>query len=475
MKKIILIILVHVALVVSSCNDFLDQKPVSDLAQEAFWKTANDAATGLAGMYDGLQSIVSSRYIDWGEGRSDNLTNGGTGVTEINFALNGLHANMDQASWDALYRVVLRANLIIENVPNISTLSEVSKNDYLAQGYAARAFCNLLGVKVWGDIPLIMESPKDRTLKPFRTPVNDVLTSVVDDLTTALALVAPNNTNVYQLNYGSILSILMDAYMWQRNYQKALETADLIIASKRYTLAATPVDWNKIFADPSTSKEAIWNIYWDFLQDGSNGLSGKIGSSTNTSPFVLDPVLQAEWQTMKKDFRRYLTYDTIEALAGNVQDIYKHYLLANGKQVLPPTSETTVRNSMYRLADILLMRAEALNQLDRKTEAVAQLNVIKVRAGLKPVLESNFADKDALEIGILHERQFELFAEGKRWFDLRRTGRVVEIMDPVLRQRQAARKLTVNGFIDPGLQLFPIHRNALNENPNLEQNPPYSR
>jgi len=178
---------------------------------------------------------------------------------------------------------------------------------------------------------------------------------------------------------------------------------------------------------------------------------------------------------MKKDFRRYLTYDTVEALAGNVQDIYKHYPLINNDQQLPPTGETTVPNTMYRLADILLMRSEALNQLDRKTEAVAQLNVIRVRAGLAVVNENSFVDKNALEIAILEERKFELFAEGKRWFDLRRTGRVIEVMDPVLRQRQAARNLTVNGWVDPGLVLFPIHRNALNENPNLEQNSPYSR
>jgi len=279
--------LVPMALMISSCEDFLNQQPVSQLSEDKFWKTPSDALAGVAGMYDGIQSVVSARYIDWGDGRSDNFTNGGTGVNEINFALNGLHANMDHVSWDALYRIVLRANLIIEKVPGISMLPAITRDNYLAQAYAARAFSHLLGVKVWGDIPLIEETPKDLTLKPFRTPVSDVLNMVVQDLITANSLVDPAITNVYELNRGAILSILMDAYMWQKDYQNALTTANQITALNRYSLAATPADWNKIFTSPASTKEAIWSIFWDFAADGSNGISGKIGSSTNTSPFVM--------------------------------------------------------------------------------------------------------------------------------------------------------------------------------------------
>jgi starch-binding outer membrane protein, SusD/RagB family len=134
-----------------------------------------------------------------------------------------------------------------------------------------------------------------------------------------------------------------------------------------------------------------------------------------------------------------------------------------------------VRNSLYRLSDIQLMRAEALNMLERKPEAIEILNQIKKRAGVDLVDETMFSTVYDLETAILDERQIELFAEGKRWFDLRRTGRVIEVMDPLLKQRQAARGIAVVGFGDPGLILFPISRDALNENTNLVQNPPYSR
>jgi starch-binding outer membrane protein, SusD/RagB family len=149
-----------------------------------------------------------------------------------------------------------------------------------------------------------------------------------------------------------------------------------------------------------------------------------------------------------------------------------------GEQILPPSNQATIQNSLYRLSDILLMRAEALNMIGgaaNNAAAIAILNQIKSRAGVPTVTAAMFPTQRDLETAILEERQLELFAEGKRWFDLRRTGRVIEVMDPLLRQRQTERGLTVTGFGDPGLVLFPISRDALNENPNLEQNAPYSR
>lgn len=477
MKKIVpILMLVLMMLVAISCGDFLTEEPVSQLSADKFWKTQDDIIAATAGMYDGMQVVMDDRYIDWGEGRSDNLTNGGTGITEINFALNGLTADMANVNWDNLYRVISRANLIIQYVPLITggDLSEAEKNDYLAQAYAMRAYCHLLGVKVWGAVPLMLEAVTDRTLKPFRTPVDEVLEQVVADLELAATMVDVTNKDVYRINYGVILAMLTDAYMWQKDYDAVIETTDKLL-TRGYSLAQTPEDWNQIFSNPVTSKEAIWSLFWAFDQDGANGLAGKLGSSTNTSPFELDDNLLVKWEQNKNDFRRYLTYDTLQAPALAVTDIYKHYPLVAGKQTLPPTNEAVVPNTMYRLADILLLRAEAYNKLDNEPAAVALLNQIKTRAHVATVTEDMFNDQDELEKAILDERQFELFAEGKRWFDLRRTGHVFDVMDPLLRQRQQARGLTVVGFIDPRMELFPISRDALNENLNLEQNPPYSR
>src|SRR5438045_3965519 len=93
---------------------------------------------------------------------------------------------------------------------------------------------------------------------------------------------------------------------------------------------------------------------------------------------------------------------------------------------------------MYRLTDQYLLYAEALNKKGDLTDALKYLNLIHVRAGLTPYLTTQFTTQAAMEDGILWERQWELFGEGKRWFDLVRTDHVFQIMDPVLISRQLA-------------------------------------
>src|SRR5690554_6654456 len=290
MKRIIYIIAFSTVIGLGSCDGFLDEQPVSEISADTFWKTQDDVTAGIAGMYDGLQGVISTRYIDWGDARSDNFTNGGTGVTSINFALNGLTANMGEANWDGLYSTINRANLAIRNLPGITggDVSETVKNNSLAQAYAMRAYCHFYGVKVWGAVPLMLESVSDRDFRPSRAPVQEVLNSVVEDLHVALELVNPNNVNVYEINIGGILGMLTEAYMWQKEYQKAIEASDELLSLNRYGLADGPDEWKRILVDPANSKEAIWSIFWSFEQDGSNAMAARIGSSTNTSPFIMD-------------------------------------------------------------------------------------------------------------------------------------------------------------------------------------------
>lgn len=482
MKHIIKILLINLAiLILPSCEGFLNEQPISEISADTFWKTRDDVRAGIAGMYDGLQAVVSARYIDWGDARSDNFTNGGTGVGSINFALNGLTSNMGEANWDALYRTISRANLAIDNLPEISgsDVSDTFRNHNLAQAYAMRAYCHFMGVRVWGAVPLLLESVSDRDYRPARTSAEEVLVSVISDLNTAVGLINPLEAGIYEINIGGIYAMLTEAYMWQKEYQKALDSSDKLLEMNRFSLAQTPAEWKLTFTDPVNSKEAIWSLFWSFTEDGSNALASRIGSGTNTSPFIMDPNLLEEWEQQQGDFRRYLTYDTLQAIStGAVQFIWKHFPLAsNGEPAssLPPSNQAEVRNSLYRLSDILLLRAEAFNKLGNQDLAIGILNQIKERSGLEPVSVDMFSNQEELENAILRERQFELYAEGKRWFDLRRTGKVITVMDPLLRQRQELRGLNVVGFGDAGLELFPISNDALNENPNLEQNSPYSR
>ncbi|HYG37744.1 MAG TPA: RagB/SusD family nutrient uptake outer membrane protein [Cytophagales bacterium] len=482
MKKILYIGLIPLILLTSSCEDFLDEQPVSELSADKFWKSEGDIRAGIAGMYDGFQGVVSGTHIEWGGARSDNWTHGGTSTEATDFTNNSLQSGLDEVDWSQLYTTIHRANLAIKYLPTITggDISETNKNNYLAQAYAMRAYCYFLGAKIWGDVPLILQPISDRDFKPTRTAVDVVLDSVIVDLDKALELVNPDNDNVFEINIGGILAMQTDVYMWQHDYQKAIEATDKLIDLGRYDLAENASDWKEMLIDPNTSNEPIWAIYWLILEDGGSGIADKIGSSDHTSPFIIDPNLVVKWSQQKGDYRRGLTYDTLAAQSDDgAQDTWKYYPLdpvsKEPGQSVPKGDFAEIRPCIYRLADILLLRAEAFNQLSNEPGAVTLLNEVRVARGLDGVEEDDFNTIEELETAILDERQFELFAEGKRWFDLRRTGRVAEVMNPLLDKRAVSGE-TVTKFIenDPRF-LFPIFEEVLIANPKLEQNVPYSR
>jgi hypothetical protein len=130
---------------------------------------------------------------------------------------------------------------------------------------------------------------------------------------------------------------------------------------------------------------------------------------------------------------------------------------------------------MYRLADMFLLYAEALNKTGDATNAIKYLNFVHQRATLPAYTATQLATQTQIEDAILQERQWELFDEGKRWFDLVRTDHVIQIMDPILKARQLAAGAAQTGWgTDKRRYLWPLNRNVLNANPNLAQNPPYS-
>ena len=488
MKRSFYILIALMVLLISACNKELDQQPISDLSSDLFWKTAEHALLGNAAIYDGMQKTFSSNgsFTEWGDARSDNFTFGGTGENQINVVLNGLNATTGSASWDNLYLTIARANDAIKHLPGIPDLSEVQRNNYLAQAYGIRAYMYFWAVRLWGDVPVRLEPYDDINQNPnlARSPADSVLDNVIlPDLLKANTMVDLLANNPFELNRGGILAILAEVYLWKKDYVKVLSTIDQLIALNRYTLTpSTPVftTYKDIFVLGNT-KESIWTLNWDYLVDGGNGIGGRIGSSDQTSNYYIDSVPLLKWETNKQDIRRGITYDTTVANAlQRVIQIWKYYPidLATGKPAVPSRAQNQTKLPLYRWADILLMRAEALNWANNdKTGATAIVNQIRNRAkagNLNAANYNNLATQLDMEKAILDERQLELFGEAKRWFDLVRTGRVLSTMDPLIRQRQRNLGIGQTGFTDPRMILWPISRSALTRDPLLVQNPPYS-
>lgn len=468
------------------CKKKLDQKPLVNIEYSNFWKTGSDAQYGNAAIYSGLQKTFSTAFIEWGDARSDNFGSGGTGENQVAISYNGLTAVTATADWTTLYSTIARANLAIKYVPQIvdASLTNGQRNHYIAQALAIRSFLYFWAVRLWGDVPvrLVPYEDLDSPASLSRSNKDSILTNIiVPDLKKALLLIDKKSNNTFEINYGAILAILTEVYMWQKDYANVLATTDQMIALKKYDLVAAS-DLKDVYIS-ATSMENIWTLNWNYLTDGQNNIGTKIGSNSNTSNFSIDVPFDI-WESKAYrdyDIRRNLNYDSSSAGLGNkISLIWKYYPIDNttGLPIAPSRSQNEAKLPFYRWPDMLLLRAEALNWgKNDKNGALALVNNVRRRAGVDTLnYNSNrYKNQSNLEWDILTERQLELFAEGKRWFDLVRTNRVLAVMDPIIAQRQQKANVSVTGFSDPRKILWPIARTVLIADQTLTQNPPYTR
>jgi hypothetical protein len=173
------------------------------------------------------------------------------------------------------------------------------------------------------------------------------------------------------------------------------------------------------------------------------------------------------------DIRGPLTIDFKVTGHDKFPKFYAINLGTNGAQIYPNGAEANILFPLYRWADILLLRAEAASKLSDPNLALTLLNQIRTRAGVPNYTLLELDTPEKMENAILEERKLELYMEAKRWFDLVRTDKVAEVMDPYIKRRQFQRNSPQIGFGDPRTILWPINRGVLNSNTSLIQNPPY--
>ena len=493
MKKIIISILTILVVYINTGCNKLDQQPISSIPATNFWKTDVDAQAGVTAIYAGLQNTFSNTFTEWGDARSDNFTYGGTGENQVNVSLNGLDAVTSSADWGNLYNTIQRANLAIKYIPNIYNNSQTTYtkyNNYMAQAYAVRAFMYFWGVRLWGDVPLRL-TPFE-TIDSFphlaRTNKDSVIyNAIIPDLLTAESLIDPNQKSTYFINQGAILSILAEVYMWNKDYANVIATTKQIRSMPNYSLVKDPTLYKDAFVSAATV-ENIWSLDWNYITDGKNGLGAKLGSNGNTSNYYIDTgsnFYHRGWDsliiTSWNDIRRNIIYDTGSYKIGTLpKQIWKFYPIDinTGNPIYPTRVQNQAKLPFYRYADIVLMQAEAYNAIGDTTDALVNVRAVRNRANAGPINVKAYnglaSQSDVLNV-ILDERQLELFAEGKRWFDLVRNNMVTATMDPLVKSRQISLSLSPTGFSDPSKILWPISRTALIADPSLVQNPHYSR
>ncbi|MBP5383171.1 MAG: RagB/SusD family nutrient uptake outer membrane protein, partial [Bacteroidales bacterium] len=377
-------------------------------------------------------------------------------------------------------------NFVIQNIPESEITAQTLKNEYLAQAYAMSALCSFYAVRVWGDVPVYLEPVDNLANAEFkgRTPKNEVLSDVIiPDLELAESLIDPSNVERKRISRNAIYSILADAQMWAGEWEAAEATIDRFMSANGSPDAAiqnsTVVFQKDIVAlknsfvnglnnksgdnnpqvdEYGESNEFIFVIHQNINEAGQNNYSmiwSIFGCGMGQgSTVVLSPKLQEIYEkaasTIPVD-KRLEYYMCPSKSSAETYQVHKY--MANGTSVkYQDYINCQVAYPIYRYTDVLFMQAEVKANLDKWQDALNLVQFVLERAGVSSTIASvdRFSSRAELIDYILDQKQIEMVGEGKRWFDLVRNHRVVEVMKPI------------NGISSPDEELFPINQSILN-------------
>lgn len=462
----LLIVLVLVSLV--GCRDVTTQLNPSGITATNFYRNGADADVAINSCYDAFQN--PSQYVLWGDGRADLLavTDRSTN-NDIQLVNGNLNATNSYIGWDNMYEAIKRTNSVLKNVPNIVDAGFAARKErVLGEAYFLRAMAYFYLVRTFDNVPLILDPYESLTQDffPKQATPEQVYAQIESDLKAAESRLPnqPFSSLVEQkgkASLGAVRSALTDLYLWQKKYQQAADAAQQVISSPNGYALVSGANYGAIFN--KNSAESIWEIQFNnaYLEGNNNNLVnlfiplGGTGYAGGNWSFTYTPKLLSAYAS--GDLRGPVTArntgipNSTPFRDANTAYINKYQgTLANGNA----TRFFDANQVIYRLADVILMRAEALNELGKPADAVVLLNQIRARAGVPLSTAVTQADvRSAIE----NERYVELAFEGKRYYDLKRTGRYA----------------AVTGKTDPNWLRWPISSVEITKNPNLVQNPGY--
>jgi hypothetical protein len=486
----------------------LDVRPENQILLDDFWQKGSDVEAVVLACYRAMQEdAFMNRVIVWGELRSDNVIAGGSAADaekQIN-NVNILATNAD-CSWASFYLVINYCNLVLKYAPLVverdPNFTESDRQAKEAEALAIRSLCYFYLVRTFRDIPLSLEATvsDDQVLSIPQSSPEEVLKKITDDLlqaeTWAMSVYTSTSDSKGRMTKDAIRAILADVYLWRKEYAACIEYCDkLINATTSIGFAGTTMERPKyelieddmfssdIFNNGNASEsifelqfssekrnEAVYNFY---------GRSGTIGQMTVTIPYAEGETVYPETDMRKADYIHFPKSDAGE------YPIFK-YLGSRMGENSYSYKATTANWIFYRITDVMLMKAEALVQLNRSEndlkEALHIVNTTYARANPSQIEGDTIKYEDnanavSMEDLVLLERQRELMFEGKRWFDLVRHSErknstedlIGYVMNKYTSDQSTIRfKLSVMNAL-----YLPVHAEELKVNPLLKQNPYY--
>jgi hypothetical protein len=520
MKKFLLLILLA-AFTCISCKKLLDTKPQDFVSPENYFNTEADLQRALNGVYNRLIGTFGRLYQRglWSymavsdEFFYSNISSNNLKVSDFDAS------NLDVTRfWEVCYQGIDRANQVIANV-NKPEMDETARNSIKGQALFLRGYFYFLLVDNFGAIPLKLNPTSSPTDKPLpRSPIADVYGQIVKDMQEAETLVLPIDQVISNevVSQTAVQAILAKVFLKMAGaplnditkYKDALTYSNKVIASGLHSLNP---DYQQIFINESKditdSKECIWEIGMYGNQQGTEKIAGSVGIDNGIKCTDYEVgysggamhVTQRIYDLFKEgDLRRDwaiapFIYKTTGGITSKVYFDSVHIYDRNiGKwrreyETLVPKNKTynSTNFPVIRYADVLLMKAEAEDQVNGPTTAAYDaINQVRRRAfGLPLEAPDSVADvtpgfnKDEFLNELKNERARELCFEGMRKHDLIRWGMYVSSMSSLVtevadnapsswKKASIAAKNTTDRNV-----LLPIPVEELISNPQADQNP----
>ena len=487
MKRFAIILFLFAGLI--GCT-VLDKPPLPSITPENFFQNADDAESALTAAYDALQQggTYGQDLNVVGEMPSDNCTSTNGDVNALERIIWTPQTSQVNNVFQAAYIGINRTNAVLFYVPNIA-MDTVRRNQILGEAYFLRALHYFNLVRLYGGVPLRLqptESGEGSVVTLARSSTEQVYAQIVSDLQQAQQRTisdygsqAANRTRVIKT---AVNAVQTKVYLTQQRWAEAIVAATPVLNSQLYQLAPT---FNELF--PAENKiESIFEVQFAGTADGGFILPDlllpsppatysfpKFNIPTAELLTYADTLNDARWRftgEITQTGRNHASFVT--ARSGNANDngpfVYKF-------RSNPNAFNSPDNNYVVRLADVILMYAEAINEQSGPTpDALNRLNTVRTRAGLRALVLSDVANQSAFRAEVDRQRRLELAFEGERWFDLLRYARqtltapasthVVTALDIIQQFR---------GTRDANYLLFPFPQSEINNNSLLQQNPGY--
>jgi len=421
MRKYIFI-LFAISITFFSCKkDFLTLVPQSLATDVAFYKNTTDLSNAVTASYASLQGMYTGNFVTLMENRGDNvedLNPGGNAGTEYN--IDRFLARADNtvmsATWGSLYNAISRCNNALVHLDVVDNAALKTQFEGELKFLRALHYFNI--VRLWGAAPLIQKPITATEAKTIgRSSVTELYAGIEADLNQAIALLPAkynNTSDLGRVTQGAAKAMLGKVYLTELKYNQAVMVLkDLVpIASNtyKYTLLANVADVFSV--DNKMNAEVIFAIRFNKTIAGQ-------GHNVYFNQPALDPKLLNDYSTIDQR-RNLLNTITIDA---NNKPVAKYYDTFD-------VNTKSVGNDfiVLRYADVVLMYAEALNELGYSPSAFEYLNAVRIRAKATAYIATDLPDQATFRNAVLRERRLELPLELHRWFDLIRTNTAIDAL-----------------------------------------------